>query len=106
MENVMPSRGTESNPDLADAKLLHGRVVSDHTVKAFDTDLNDLIRMLSEMGWIAEKAVAQSINALATRNVGLAKKIVELDSTIDALQREIESKAVATVALRQPVAVD
>jgi phosphate transport system protein len=102
----MASCSVESDRNLADANVHRGRVVSDHTVRAFDTDLNDLIRMLAEMGGIAEKAVAQSINALATRNVGLALKIVELDSTIDALQREIESKAVATVALRQPVAVD
>jgi len=109
MENLTTSRPAESDRDLANTKaasLSPGRVMSDHTVRAFDADLNDLIRMLSEMGGLAEKAVAQAISALSGRNVGLAKRIVELDDSIDALQREIENKAVATVALRQPVAVD
>lgn len=79
---------------------------SDHTAKAFDADLNDLIRMLSEMGGRAEYEIAQAINSLVRRNVVLARKVIELDNSIDRLQQEIEEKAVATVACRQPVAVD
>jgi len=80
--------------------------MSNHTVKAFDADLKDLMRMLCEMGGLAERAIAQSIEALARRNVDLAQKVVAADRAIDALQYEIESKAIATVAVRQPVAID
>ena len=32
--------------------------MTDHTMKAFDTDLQDLARMVAEMGGLAEKQVA------------------------------------------------
>src|SRR5579864_5420704 len=77
-----------------------------HTTKAFDTDLQDLARMVAEMGGLAEKQVADSVDALAKRDSVLAQRITQADSNIDALQREIEEKAVLTIARRQPMAVD
>src|ERR1700690_2922268 len=77
-----------------------------HTTKAFDTDLQDLGRMVAEMGGLAEKQVADSVDALAKRDSALATRITQADPTIDALQREIEEKAVLTIARRQPMAVD
>jgi len=77
-----------------------------HTTKAFDTDLQDLSRMVAEMGGLAEKLVADSVDALAKRDTALAQRITAADATIDNLQREIEEKAVNTIARRQPMAVD
>ncbi|HTO60723.1 MAG TPA: phosphate signaling complex protein PhoU [Bradyrhizobium sp.] len=77
-----------------------------HTIKAFDTDLQDLARMVAEMGGLAEKQVAESVDALATRDTALAQRVVVADANIDALQREIEEKSVLTIARRQPMAVD
>src|SRR6202171_3121033 len=77
-----------------------------HTAKAFDTDLQDLARMVAEMGGLAEKQVADSVDALAKRDSALAQRVTIGDATIDALQREIEEKAVLPIARRQPMAVD
>jgi phosphate transport system protein len=77
-----------------------------HTTKAFDTDLQDLSRMVAEMGGLAEKLVADSVDALVKRDSMLAQRITVADANIDALQREIEEKAVNTIARRQPMAVD
>ena len=33
--------------------------MTDHTIKAFDSDLQDLGRMVAEMGGLAEKQVAE-----------------------------------------------
>jgi len=77
-----------------------------HTTKAFDTDLQDLARMVAEMGGLAEKQVADSVDALAKRDSVLAQRITQADANIDALQREIEEKSVLTIARRQPMAVD
>ena len=71
-----------------------------HTTKAFDTDLQDLARMVAEMGGLAEKQVADSVDALAKRDSALATRITQADANIDALQREIEEKAVLTIARR------
>lgn len=77
-----------------------------HTAKAFDIDLQDLNRMVAEMGGLAEKEIAESVDALARRDHDLAKKVIAADSAIDALQLEIEEKATLTIARRQPMAVD
>jgi phosphate transport system protein len=77
-----------------------------HTAKAFDSDLQDLTRMVAEMGGLAEKEIADSIDALAKRDSELAERVRALDATIDQLQREIEEKAIQTIARRQPMAVD
>ena len=78
----------------------------DHTAKAFDLDLQDLTRMVAEMGGLAEKQIADAVDALAKRDGRLAQRVVLLDPTIDALQREIEERAILTIARRQPMAVD
>jgi phosphate transport system protein len=80
--------------------------MTDHTHKAFDTDLQDLARMVAEMGGLAEKQVADSVDALAKRDTALAQRVTAADANINALQRDIEQRAVLTIARRQPMAVD
>jgi phosphate transport system protein len=80
--------------------------MSDHTSKAFDSDLQELARMVAEMGGLAEKLISDSIDALARRDTGLAQRVTAADAQIDALQRDIEQKAILTIARRQPMAVD
>jgi phosphate transport system protein len=80
--------------------------MSTHTMKAFDADLEELARMVAEMGGLAEKEIADSVVALARRDVDLAQRVIALDPSVDALQRAIEEKAILTIARRQPMAVD
>ena len=62
--------------------------------------------MVAEMGGLAEKQVADAVDALAKRDSAMAQRVSLADVNIDALQREIEEKAVLTIARRQPMAVD
>jgi phosphate transport system protein len=78
----------------------------EHTIRAFDADLQDLARMVAEMGGLAEKQIADSVDALVRRDLMLAQRVISADSKIDGLQREIEDKSVLTIARRQPMAVD
>jgi phosphate transport system protein len=81
-------------------------MMSEHTAKAFDNDLQELTRKVSEMGGLAEREIADAIHALTRRDSELAMRVVASDPTIDALQHEIEEKAILTIARRQPMAVD
>ena len=81
-------------------------MMNEHTAKAFDVDLQDLSRMVAEMGGLAEKQIADSVDALATRDSGRAERVIGSDIAIDNLQREIEERSVLTIARRQPMAVD
>jgi phosphate transport system protein len=81
-------------------------MMNEHTTKAFDIDLQELARMVAEMGGLAEKQIADSVDALVKRDGDRAQRVVATDVAIDALQREIEERAVLTIARRQPMAVD
>jgi phosphate transport system protein len=78
----------------------------EHTIKAFDADLQDLGRMIAEMGGLAERQIGDALDALSRHDLELADIIIAVDARIDALQREIEEKAILTIARRQPLAVD
>ncbi len=78
----------------------------DHTVKAFDTALQDLGRKIGEMGGIVESQVETAMAALERHDVDLAHRVIADDQRLDTLQREIEEEAVLTIARRQPMAVD
>jgi len=80
--------------------------MNDHTVKAYDAELESIGRKIAEMGGIAEKMLVDAMDALVGLNVDLARSVVESDPRLDALQREIEDMAVLTIARRQPMAID
>jgi phosphate transport system protein len=78
----------------------------EHTTKAFDDDLQELTRLVAEMGGLVERQIVESVDALIRRDVALGARVVATDAEIDQLQRMIEERAVLTIAKRQPMAVD
>jgi len=80
--------------------------MSDHTMKAYDKELETLERRIAEMGGIAEKMVIDAMDALASSDSALAQAVIQTDDRLDTLQREIENAAILTIARRQPMAVD
>ena len=80
--------------------------MTEHTIRAFDADLQALARMISEMGGLAEKQVIDAVRALDKHDVALARRIIADDAKINAIQHEIEEKVVFTIARRQPMAAD
>ena len=80
--------------------------MSEHTIKAFDTELQELVRKVAEMGGLAERQITDAIAALIKRDTAQAERVMAIDTNIDALQREIEEKGILIIARRQPMAVD
>ncbi len=81
-------------------------MASEHTAKAFDEDLQELTRLIAEMGGLAERQIVDSVDALIRRDIALGKRVVLADLELDRLQHVIEERAVLTIARRQPMAVD
>ena len=81
-------------------------ILSDHTTRVFDADLATLTQKVAEMGGFAQKQITDAVDALARRDPVLAHQVVAADLTVDDYQRQVEEKAVETLALRQPMAVD
>ena len=78
----------------------------DHTLRAYDEDLDAITAELARMGGLAEAEVADSIRAIARRDIALARTVISRDAGLDAMETDIERKAIRLIALRQPVADD
>jgi phosphate transport system protein len=78
----------------------------DHIAKAYDQDISALKTMLAEMGGLAEEQLDNAITALSKRDLVLADQVIARDEKLDVLERQIEEKAILTIAKRQPMALD
>jgi phosphate transport system protein len=78
----------------------------DHTVKAYDKELETLGQKIAEMGGIAEKMLSDAMDALSDFDTRLAQETINSDPRLDLLQRDIEEQAILTIARRQPMAMD
>ena len=78
----------------------------EHTLKAFDEDLDRLRALIAEMGGLAEHAIGEAMRCLVQRDVDGAARIVEDDKKLDRLEIETERRVVQLIALRAPMAGD
>jgi phosphate transport system protein len=78
----------------------------EHTVRAFEEELESLTAELSRMGGLAEVEVGEAVRAIARRDVAMAHRVIERDARLDEADAEIERRAIRLIALRQPVADD
>ena len=77
-----------------------------HTVKSFDEDIAQLRAVITRMGGLCESQIAESVDALMSRNAEAAQIIIENDNRLDALDAAAEALAVRIIALRAPLADD
>jgi phosphate transport system protein len=78
----------------------------EHTLRAYDEELDAITAQLARMGGLTEAEVADSVRAIVGRDVALAEAVIAGDAKLDATELEIERKAIRLIALRQPVADD
>src|SRR6266567_1079277 len=60
--------------------------MSEHTIKAFDTELQELVRKVAEMGGLAERQITDAIAALIKRDTAQAERVMAIDTNIGALR--------------------
>lgn len=75
-------------------------------MSVFDEELKQLKEKILKMGGLVEEAIKDSVSALTERNNELAKKVIERDHVINALDVEIDEDSIRLIALRQPKATD
>lgn len=80
--------------------------MQEHIVTSFEEALGSINESLARMGGLAEKQLADSIEAITRRDRALAEQTVASDKQIDALEVDIEAQALRLIALRQPMAID
>jgi len=76
------------------------------TRQAFDAQIQELQESLLAMAGLVDKAIADSVQALARRDKELARAVIAADVEINRAQHQIEDRAVALIATQQPLASD
>jgi phosphate transport system protein len=72
----------------------------------FHEQLEQLRTRLLDMSARAEELVDRSVDALLQRNAARANAVIAADQELDALEVEIERRAISLLALQQPMARD
>jgi phosphate transport system protein len=84
----------------------NGLVAADRPISILDAELDTLRGTICEMGGLAEVAIREAMEALVSRDSDAAAEVVRRDKRIDALETEIERRAVEIIARRAPAAAD
>lgn len=74
--------------------------------QGFNQDLEELRQELLLMGEAVKQAIKNAVTALATKDIALARSVMEGDDVIDRMQIEIEDRCISLIARQQPVATD
>lgn len=77
-----------------------------HIVSSFDRDLAELNQMVAQLGGLAEQQFAAAIEALETRNAAPIEDVIAADADLDALEAQLNDRAVEIIAIRAPMAKD
>ncbi len=72
----------------------------------FDRELGELKEKILRMGAMVETAIRDAVASLVERNSELARKVIENDHKINALDVEIDEECIRLLAIRQPRAGD
>jgi len=81
-------------------------VMEGHIYRAFDLELKELKdKLLLEAG-LVERAIQDAIKALLERTSDVAKRVIEDDDSVNAIEVEIDEFCLKLLALRQPAARD
>ncbi len=80
--------------------------MAEHTVKAFDDEIEKLRGLIAEMGGLAEVAIADAIDALLNQDSEKAARVIANDPKLDRLEAKVDRLAVRVIALRAPMADD
>jgi phosphate transport system protein len=78
----------------------------EHTLKAFDEELDQLSADVARMGGLVEAQIAEAIETVVRRELPLAERVIERDRKLDDMQCDVERRSIRLIALRQPVAQD
>lgn len=77
-----------------------------HIVASFDAELQKLRTLVVDMGATVVRQLEDATEAFRNRDLALARRVAAGDKAVDALQRRIEDHVIATIAKRQPLAID
>lgn len=83
-----------------------GSIFDKHTSAQFDAELETSRKHLMQMGGLVEQQLELAFNALLEVDYSLAKKVIELDAKVNAMELLIDDECTRMLARRSPAAID
>ncbi len=77
-----------------------------HTSSEFENELQELRRLILELGAKVERMMAKSIESLTKRDSALAQGVSQEDMEVNLLEVDVNDLCLQMMALRQPTSVD
>jgi phosphate transport system protein len=77
-----------------------------HIVRSYDQELDLLKSTISQMAKVAENQLTKAIEALITKDSGLAVNVICSDAQVNDLQNAVDRLTVRMLAMRQPMGSD
>jgi len=77
-----------------------------HTLRRFDSELTQLKEHVLSMGGLVERAIGNAVKSMLDQDVRLARKTIDRDAAINALEVQCDNITRGILARRQPAAGD
>jgi phosphate transport system protein len=81
-------------------------MVSEHIYKQYDSELEAVRAKVLEMGALVEQQIVDALESLMSSNPKIAKRVIDNDHLVNALEVQIDEDCSHIIALRQPAAGD
>lgn len=80
--------------------------MSDHTMRQYDVELDDMRTRVLQMGGYVEQQVVSALNGFMEGDMTLIERVIENDHRVNELEVEMDDACAQIIARRQPTAKD
>lgn len=80
--------------------------MSEHTVRQYDVELDDMRTRVLQMGGYVEQQVVKAMEGLLEGDAALIERVIDNDKRVNALEVELDEACAQIIARRQPAAKD
>ena len=80
--------------------------MSEHIVKQFDADLENIRSRVLQMGGLVEQQIVKAVEGLTEGDLGLLEQTIANDEQVNRQEVELDEACTNIIARRQPTAVD
>jgi phosphate transport system protein len=80
--------------------------MTEHTLRKFDTELEQIRRSVLQMGGLVESQVTKALEGLRSGDLALLETVIQGDKTVNLAQIELDDACTHIIARQQPAASD
>jgi phosphate transport system protein len=80
--------------------------MTEHTLKQFDTELENIRGKVMQLGGLVERQIVRAMDALHDGDLVLCEQVINADHEVNRLEVELDEACAHVIAKHQPAAID